>query len=126
MLDAAVATLSETLRSVFVLRDIEGLSTAEVAEVLGLTETNVKVRLHRARLALREKLSAYFASDAVVRTVGDGEAVEGCMSIECKEHLGCLSDYVDGELDPELCAELERHMADCGDCRSWSTRCARL
>ena len=34
------------------------------------------------------------------------EAVEGCMSIECKEHLGCLSDYVDGELDPELCAEL--------------------
>ena len=44
-------------------------------------------------------------------------AVEGCMSIECKEHLGCLSDYVDGELDPELCAELERHMAECGDCR---------
>ena len=74
VLDAAVATLSETLRSVFVLRDIEGLSTAEVAEVLGLTETNVKVRLHRARLALREKLSAYFASDAVVRAVGDGSS----------------------------------------------------
>ena len=72
VLDAAVATLSETLRSVFVLRDIEGLSTAEVAEVLGLTETNVKVRLHRARLALREKLSDYFASDAVVRAVGGG------------------------------------------------------
>jgi anti-sigma factor RsiW len=39
------------------------------------------------------------------------------MSIECKEHLGCLSEYVDGDLDPELCAELERHMAECGDCR---------
>jgi RNA polymerase sigma-70 factor (ECF subfamily) len=72
VLDAAVATLPETFRSVFVLRDIEGLSTAEVAEVLGLTETNVKVRLHRARLALREKLSDYFASDAVVRAVGGG------------------------------------------------------
>jgi RNA polymerase sigma-70 factor (ECF subfamily) len=60
MLDAAVAVLPETLRSVFVLRDIEGLSTAETAAILELTETNVKVRLHRARLALREQLSAYF------------------------------------------------------------------
>jgi len=62
-LDAAVAALPETLRSVFVLRDIEGLSTADTAAVLDLTETNVKVRLHRARLALRERLSAYFDSD---------------------------------------------------------------
>jgi RNA polymerase sigma-70 factor (ECF subfamily) len=60
LLDAAVAALPETLRSVFVLRDIEGLSTAETAAVLDLTESNVKVRLHRARLALRERLSAYF------------------------------------------------------------------
>jgi len=60
MLDSAAAALPETLRSVFTLRDIEGLSTAEAAEVLGLTETNVKVRLHRARLALRERLTNYF------------------------------------------------------------------
>ena len=59
-LDTAVAALPATLRSVFVLRDIEGLSTAETAAILDLTETNVKVRLHRARLALRERLSAYF------------------------------------------------------------------
>ena len=45
----------------FVLRDIEGLSTAETAVVLGLTETNTKVRLHRARLALRERLTTYLA-----------------------------------------------------------------
>ena len=60
VLDTAVAALPESLRSVFVLRDIEGLSTAETAAVLDLTETNVKVRLHRARLALRERLSSYF------------------------------------------------------------------
>jgi RNA polymerase sigma-70 factor (ECF subfamily) len=60
VLNSAAATLPETLRSVFALRDIEGLSTAETAEVLGLTETNVKVRLHRARLALRERLTSYF------------------------------------------------------------------
>lgn len=63
-LNAALLTLPESLRGVFVLRDIEGLSTAETAAALGLTETNVKVRLHRARLALRERLSAYFASGA--------------------------------------------------------------
>jgi RNA polymerase sigma-70 factor (ECF subfamily) len=81
VLDAAVATLSETLRSVFVLRDIEGLSTAEVAEVLGLTETNVKVRLHRARLALREKLPEYFASDAIARSEGVGGGSGGGMHV---------------------------------------------
>jgi RNA polymerase sigma-70 factor (ECF subfamily) len=69
VLDAALATLPESLRSVFVLRDIEGLSTAETAEALALTETNVKVRLHRARLALREKLSDYFAQEERVARV---------------------------------------------------------
>jgi RNA polymerase sigma-70 factor, ECF subfamily len=60
-LNTALASLPESLRSVFVLRDIEGLTTAETAAVLGLTETNAKVRLHRARLALRERLAAYLA-----------------------------------------------------------------
>lgn len=55
-----ISQLSEPLRMVFTLRDIEGLSTAEVAEILDLTESAVKVRLHRARLALREILSGYF------------------------------------------------------------------
>ena len=63
-LNRAVAVLPQTLRAVFVLRDIEGLSTAEVAETLGLTETNAKVRLHRARLALREHLTSYLSASA--------------------------------------------------------------
>jgi RNA polymerase sigma-70 factor, ECF subfamily len=58
----AVAGLSEGLRAVFVLRDIEGLSTAETAAALDLTETNVKVRLHRGRMALREALTEYFVT----------------------------------------------------------------
>lgn len=36
----------------------------------------------------------------------------------CKEMLGSLSDYVDGELEAHLCAEIERHMAGCGNCRA--------
>ena len=62
VLNTALETLPATLRTVFVLRDIEGLSTAETAAVLSLTETNVKVRLHRARIALRERLTGYFAA----------------------------------------------------------------
>jgi RNA polymerase sigma-70 factor (ECF subfamily) len=51
--EAALATLPEDARAVVVLRDIEGLTTKEVADVLGVTETVVKVRLHRAHTKLR-------------------------------------------------------------------------
>ncbi len=37
--------------------------------------------------------------------------------MQCREMLGALSDYVDGTLDAELCAEIEQHIADCGNCR---------
>lgn len=59
-LDAAVQKLPERLRVVFLLRDINDLSTHETAEVLGLSDTAVKTRLSRARLRLREELSLYF------------------------------------------------------------------
>lgn len=59
-MDIAISTLSPALRSVFVLRDVEGLSTAETAEALAITQSAVKVRLHRARLLLREQLAEYF------------------------------------------------------------------
>ena len=54
--EAALAQLPEDARAVVVLRDIEGLSTKEVAELLGVTETVVKVRLHRAHARLRTML----------------------------------------------------------------------
>ena len=59
VLDAAIQSLPEPLRIVFILRDVEGLSIKETAESLNLSETNVKTRLLRARLSLRETLSAY-------------------------------------------------------------------
>ena len=62
---AAIETLPSSYRTVLVLRDIEELSTEETAEVLSLTRTAVKVRLHRARLALRGLLAPMFSSGAV-------------------------------------------------------------
>jgi RNA polymerase sigma-70 factor (ECF subfamily) len=61
VMDTGVAQLSEALRTVFVMRDLEGLSTAETAELLGISESAVKVRLHRARLQLRDHLAEYLA-----------------------------------------------------------------
>ena len=52
--------LPESYRIVLVLRDIEGMDTDQAAEALGVTATNVKTRLHRARLALRTLLDPYF------------------------------------------------------------------
>lgn len=60
ILDHAVSQLPEGQRLVFVLRDLQGLSVRETAQVLDLTENNVKVRLLRARLALREMLTRRF------------------------------------------------------------------
>lgn len=57
LLSAALEELDEKYRTIFVLRDIEERSTAEVAEVLGISEANVKVRLLRARLQLRERIT---------------------------------------------------------------------
>ena len=59
-MDQAIEQLPTGLRAVFVLRDIEGLSTEETSEVLNLSEAAVKTRLSRARMRLRELLSAYF------------------------------------------------------------------
>jgi len=59
-LDTAIKKLPESLRVVFILRDMEEISIKETAEILNLTEVNVKTRLLRARMALREGLSAYY------------------------------------------------------------------
>lgn len=58
----AIQALPEIYKTVLLLRDIEGLSTAETAEVLGVSEEVVKTRLHRARLAVRQKLDSYLRS----------------------------------------------------------------
>ena len=63
-LDASIEALSPALRAVFVLRDLQGLSTLETAEALNISEAAVKTRLLRARLQLRESLSIYFAERA--------------------------------------------------------------
>ncbi|MCS7016276.1 MAG: sigma-70 family RNA polymerase sigma factor [Gemmatales bacterium] len=70
LIEQALAELPEKYRIVFVLRDIEGFSTEQTAEILGISVPNVKVRLLRARLMLRERLTHYFG-DPQRRVVPD-------------------------------------------------------
>ena len=59
-LKESILALPAKYRIIIVLRDMEGFSTAETAQILGITPSNVKVRLHRARLYLREQMEDYF------------------------------------------------------------------
>jgi len=65
-LEQAIAVLPPILRGVFLLRELEELSTRETAAALDISEDVVKTRLHRARLQLREALSDYFSDHAPI------------------------------------------------------------
>jgi RNA polymerase sigma-70 factor (ECF subfamily) len=64
ILRSVIEELSPDFRVVFVLRDVEGLSTEETAEAVGISEAAVKSRLLRARLKLRQKLDRHFGQEA--------------------------------------------------------------
>ena len=64
MIDKAILDLPKDFRVVLVLRDQEGFDTRETAEILGIGESLAKVRLHRARLAVRKALDGYVTGEA--------------------------------------------------------------
>ena len=72
-LETAIDALPDAFRAVFVLRDVEGLSTAETAECLGLNEETAKTRLHRARTILRKRLATR-AAEVLPETFAFGQA----------------------------------------------------
>ena len=104
-LAAALAALPRAQREVLILRDIEGLGAAHVAEVLGLRVAAVKSRLHRARLALRAQLAPALGID-----------VEPAAAHDCPDVLALWSRHVEGEITAEVCARMERHLAGCPRC----------
>jgi RNA polymerase sigma-70 factor (ECF subfamily) len=109
-LQRAVLKIPPDYRMVLVLHDMEELSTPEVAKITGLKEGTVRVRLHRARVFLRNQLAR--KSGSPLR-----RAKEQRPPIACKELFAALSDYIDQELDPSLCEDLQRHLGDCSPCQ---------
>jgi RNA polymerase sigma-70 factor, ECF subfamily len=65
LLERAIRELPEVYRSVILLRDMEELSTQETAQILDVSDDVVKTRLHRARLAIRQRLDEYLRGNEV-------------------------------------------------------------
>ena len=104
-LAGAIESLDPDSREVLVLRDIEGLTAPEVAEVTDTSVEAVKSRLHRARASVRELLAARLGEAAVARRP------------DCPDVLTAFSKKLEGDLAPTLCADLERHIDACAACR---------
>jgi RNA polymerase sigma-70 factor (ECF subfamily) len=108
-LSRAIAALDPIYREVLVLRDIEGLTALEVAEILGIGVDAVKSRLHRARLVVREALLPHLGHSPDKPRSDDHQ--------HCPEVLTLFSRHLEGEISVDLCARMERHLDDCGRCR---------
>lgn len=109
LLDVLLSTLEALpveAREVILLRDIEGLSAAESAAALGLSEQALKSRLHRARTALREGLGPWLEPEAPPARGG------------CPDIMSLWSRKLEGELSQLDCTEMERHLKTCPSCAS--------
>jgi RNA polymerase sigma-70 factor (ECF subfamily) len=106
-LDRAIAALEPMYREVLLLRDVEGLTAPEVAEVLGLSVQAVKSRLHRARLSVRADIAPHLG------IASDSPAAPGT----CPDVLTLFSQHTEDEISADVCAEMERHIEGCARCR---------
>ncbi len=114
----AVLKVAPLYRMVLVLHDMEGLSTADVARVTGLTEGTVRVRLHRGRLMLRQQLARMAKAKGIVVDLIHAVAEEEPPKRprHCREMFASLSDYMDGLVNDARSREMEKHLSDCKPC----------
>ncbi len=145
-LELAIDALEPAYREVLILRDVEGLTAPEVADVLGITPQAVKSRLHRARSAVRQGVAeALGAGDHGAPSEpqrreerprqgegagqmspqdaarGDALGVRGAQGAadtgSCPDVLSLLSQHLEGEISAEVCDAMERHLEGCPRCR---------
>lgn len=103
VLQEALLALPESQREVVLLRDVEGLSAEEASRVVGIEVGALKSRLHRARLAMQERIATLLGADA-----GHPAA--------CPDLARELLTHDDDELDQAACARLEAHLEKCPRC----------
>jgi RNA polymerase sigma-70 factor, ECF subfamily len=115
----AVQKLPPQYRIVLVLRDMEGLTDDEVAEITGVRPGTVRVRLHRARLFVRKELMRTWMPRERKKARVHRPSGEKLRPARCKAMFAELSDYLDEQLDDSMCEELERHMDGCGPCQAF-------
>jgi len=115
----AVQKLPPDYRIILVLRDMEGLSDDEVAEITGLRAGTVRVRLHRARLFVRKEISKRIRAGKFAPAGNRAPDAEPFRPANCKAMFAELSNYLDEQLDDSMCAELEKHIDGCEPCKAF-------
>ncbi len=110
-LRAAIDNLPPEYRLVLVLHDMEELPTEEVAKITGLRPGTVRVRLHRARVFLRNELAGRSKKSAPRRHPPRPR--------HCRELFAALSDFLDEQLPPDMCEKIEKHMGNCSACETF-------
>lgn len=120
----AIQKLPPPYRIVLVMRDMEGLTDEEVAEITGLRPGTVRVRLHRARLFVRKELMKASKRRSLSSTLPKAESLRARQPVaprspRCKAMFAELSDYLDEQLDDSLCVELEKHFDGCEPCKAF-------
>ncbi len=121
LLHQAVLRIPAPLRLVLVLHDMEELHTEQVATILGLQPGTVRVRLHRARLAVRKEMNRILNGVHEERTSAKprkkkprGE--KNGRPPECREIFANLSDYMDGRIEAPTCDQIRKHIEACPAC----------
>jgi RNA polymerase sigma-70 factor, ECF subfamily len=114
-LQDAISALEPMYREILVLRDVEGLSAAEVAEITDLSVEAVKSRLHRARVSVRERLAPVLGLPEPARRAAEAQ--------ECPDIVDLFSRHLEGEISGSVCTTLEQHLLGCDRCRA---RCDSL
>jgi len=125
-LHQAILRIPAQLRIVLVLHDMEELNTEQVAQILHLQHGTVRVRLHRARLAVRKEMSRILQdaeSGQRVPLTADGcgartkaRAKSGKRPAECRELFANLSEYLDNRIEPRTCEQMREHIESCPSC----------
>ena len=114
----AVLKVPPQYRMALVLHDMEELSTADVAKIMGLREGTVRVRLHRARLMVRQQLAKMSRAGRTTGLILHASA-EAPRSQRCRRLFAALSDYMDGVIDDAVCEEMDLHLNDCRPCQAF-------
>jgi len=113
LLHQAVLELAPQYRIVLVLHDMEELETEQVARILSIQPGTVRVRLHRARLLLRQEMNRRLRGETQKRRAAKSPAHRPA---DCRKIFANLSEYLDDRLQPESCDRMRRHIESCPAC----------
>ena len=114
LLHQAVLRIPTPLRMVLVLHDMEELSSEQIAQILDLQLGTVRVRLHRARLAVRKEMARLLRGMPEQRPITAASMKH--RPVECRELFAKLSEYLDARLEPGSCEQMRAHIDRCPAC----------